>query len=57
MTSRPPDPAPADRRPVFTVRLGPEPRVDAVRALRHALKVLLRRFGLRAIDVQQEREP
>ena len=40
-------------RPVYTVRLRALPGVDAVRALRAALKVLLRRFGLRAVDVRQ----
>lgn len=41
-------------RPTFIVRLQPKPGVDAVRALRAALKVLLRRFGLKAIEVKQE---
>ena len=40
-------------RPIYIVRLRPLPGVDAVRALRAALKVLLRRFGLRAIEVRQ----
>jgi hypothetical protein len=34
--------------------LRPGPRVDAIRALRAALKVLGRRFGLRAISVEAE---
>jgi len=34
------------------VRLRPAPRVDAIRALRAALKVLGRRFGLRAISIK-----
>jgi hypothetical protein len=39
---------------VFTVKLRPLPHVtDPVRALRAALKVLLRRFGLRATDVSE----
>jgi hypothetical protein len=43
-------------RPIFVVRLRPEPGVDdAIRALRQALKVLLRRFGLCALDVHAER--
>jgi hypothetical protein len=42
-------------RPTFVVRLRPEPGVDdAVRTLRQALKVLLRRFGLRALYVRRE---
>jgi hypothetical protein len=46
-------------RPTFIVRLRPEPGVDAVRALRSALKVLLRRFGLRCVEVRkvQKEEP
>ena len=44
----------ATARPIYTVRLRPQPGVDAVRALRAALKVLLRRFGLRAIEVKEE---
>ena len=44
---------PKEARPIFVLRLRPEPRVDAVRALRAALKALLRRFGLRAIDVRE----
>jgi len=41
-------------RPTYLVRLRPNPRIDAIRALRAALKVLLRRFGLRAIEVREE---
>jgi len=40
--------------PVFVVRLRAAPKVDAIRALRAALKVLSRRFGLRAISVKAE---
>jgi hypothetical protein len=47
---------PTNRRPIYTVRLRPEPNVDAVRMLRQALKVLLRRFHLRAIEVKEEIE-
>ena len=44
-------------RPIFVLRLRPDPHVaDATRSLRRALKVILRRFGLRAIDVQEESE-
>ena len=42
-------------RPIFIVRLRPQPGVDGIRALRLALKVLLRRFGLKAIDVREDR--
>lgn len=45
----------ARERPTFTLKLRPEPDVDdATRALRLALKVLLRRFGLRAISIEEE---
>jgi hypothetical protein len=40
--------------PVFVIRLRAAPKVDAICALRAALKVLLRRFGLRAISVRAE---
>ena len=42
-------------RPVFTITLRPQPGVDdPVRALRAALKTLLRRFGLKAVAVREE---
>jgi hypothetical protein len=37
----------------FTVTLRPQPNVDAVKVLRGGLKVLLRRFGLRAIRIEE----
>jgi hypothetical protein len=40
-------------RPVFIIALRAERGVDAIRALRAALKILGRRFGLRAISVKQ----
>jgi hypothetical protein len=39
----------------FTVTLRPQPNVDAVRALRAALKFLLRRFGLKAVKIGEVR--
>ena len=39
--------------PTDVVRLRPQPRVDAIRALRVWLKILLRRFGLKAIEVKR----
>jgi len=40
-----------NRRPVFTIQIRPEPGVDdPIRALRWALKDLLRRHGLRCIS-------
>ena len=45
----------ARERVVFIIRLRPEPNVAfPIRALRWALKVLLRRFGLRAISIKAE---
>jgi hypothetical protein len=41
----------APARPTYLVRLRPEPGVDAVHALRTALKFLLRRCGLRVISI------
>ena len=37
-------------RPVYVIRLRAEPQVDGIRALRAALKVLGRRFGLKALS-------
>jgi hypothetical protein len=37
-------------RPTFIVRLHPKPAIDPIRALRAALKVLGRRFGLTVIS-------
>jgi hypothetical protein len=39
---------------IFVLRLTPLPGVDAVKALRAALKVLLRRFGLRALSIRDD---
>ena len=41
----------AEPRPVYVIRLRPEPGVDAMHALRAALKFLLRRCGLRVISI------
>jgi hypothetical protein len=40
-------------RPVFVLRLRPEHGIDPIHSLRHALKDLLRRYGMRAISVEQ----
>jgi hypothetical protein len=45
---------PKAERPTFRLVLRAEPGVDAVHALRHALKALLRRFGLRSISCERE---
>jgi hypothetical protein len=39
---------------VFIVRLHALPGVDGVRALRAALKTLLRRYGLKCVSVELE---
>jgi hypothetical protein len=41
-------------RPIFRLRLRPEPHIEPIRALRAALKRLLRDFGLRCVSVEQE---
>jgi hypothetical protein len=38
-------------KPTFVLVLRPLPGVDGIRALRAALKFLLRRFGLRVITI------
>jgi hypothetical protein len=47
---------PAKERPVFTIRLRPELGVDPIHALRHALKNLLRSYGMRAVSVDAQTE-
>jgi hypothetical protein len=50
-----PDRTPRAARPTFTIVLRAEPHVtDPVRALRAALKRLLRSYGLRAVSVEQK---
>jgi hypothetical protein len=44
-----------EQRTIFVLRLRPEPGVDAARALKAALKVLLRRCGMRAVSVEEEK--
>ena len=39
-------------RPIYVLRLQPLPCVDGIRALRRALKYLLRACGLRCISVE-----
>jgi hypothetical protein len=40
-------------RPAFSVTFAAQPGVDGIKALRAVLKLALRRFGLRAIDVRE----
>jgi hypothetical protein len=42
--------------PIYVLRLRAGSKVDAIRALRAALKVLGRRFGLLAISVTAEQD-
>jgi hypothetical protein len=45
-------------RPVFVLRLRPEPAcADPTRSLRAALKLLLRKFRLRCISIEERAEP
>ena len=46
-----------ESRPIFIIALRPEPRVEPYRALKGALKILKRRFGLQATSIKlQQRE-
>jgi hypothetical protein len=56
-TNHQPEAAGPGMRPIFTLRLLPEKGVDPIRALRGALKILLRKFGLRAASVEEGRAP
>ena len=40
-------------RPIFVLRLRPEPGADAIRNLRGLLKIALRRFRLRCIGIEE----
>jgi hypothetical protein len=40
--------------PIYILKLRPAPGSDHVKALRWALKILWRRFGLRCVSVEQE---
>ena len=46
-----------NERPVFKLLLRPEPGVAGDRALRRVLKVLLRRFRLKCISVEEVQQP
>jgi hypothetical protein len=38
----------------FVVTLVPQPGIDAIRALRWALKRLLRQYGLRCVSIREQ---
>ncbi len=40
-------------RPIYVLKLQALPNVDEIRAVRAALKVLLRRFGLRCVGITE----
>jgi hypothetical protein len=45
------------RRPIYTIELKPEPGVEnPTRSLKALLKTALRRFGLRAVSVEEARQ-
>jgi hypothetical protein len=44
------------KRSIFIVQFRPEPGVDEIKALRGVLKIALRRFGLKAVDICEVRE-
>jgi hypothetical protein len=46
-----------DHRPIFVLRLRPEKGINPIHGLRHALKELLRRHGMRAVSVDDEQQP
>jgi hypothetical protein len=49
---------PREPRPIFVIELQPEKHVvDPTRALRGALKRLLRSYGLRAVSVEEKTDP
>ncbi len=43
----------SEKRPIYVVRLRGTGR-DDIRELRRILKILLRRFGLRCVDITEE---
>jgi hypothetical protein len=47
----------ANERPTFRLLLRPEPGVEPERALRWALKILLRRCRLKCISVERVEQP
>jgi hypothetical protein len=44
-------------RPVFVLKLRPEPGRDPIRELRHVLKGLLRRHGMRCVSIEEMPAP
>jgi hypothetical protein len=45
-------------QPIYVVRLRAEPDIeDPIRMLRHALKDLLRLYGMRCLQIDEEKKP
>lgn len=44
----------ADKRPIWTLTLRPEPGTDDIRSMRWLLKGLLRRFGFRCLSIKRD---
>jgi hypothetical protein len=44
---------PRERRPTFVLRIEGKPGAAGIRALRQLLKVLLRRYGFRCLDLRE----
>jgi hypothetical protein len=44
------------RKPIFILRIKGEPGPAGIHALRALLKILLRRYGFRAIDVREKQQ-
>ena len=42
-------------QPIFVLRLRPEKGINPIHGLRHAMKELLRRHGMRCVSVDGER--
>lgn len=43
-------------RPIFVIALQAKPGVDSIRALRAALKLLGRRYGLKCVTIREARK-
>jgi hypothetical protein len=43
-------------RPIYIIKIRAKPKIDAIRALRAALKALGRRYGLQVIAISREEQ-
>jgi hypothetical protein len=46
----------AEQRPTFTLKIEGPPSVIGIRALRALLKILLRRYGFRCLDLREAKD-